>query len=206
VVIVNGGFQVNKQGRRFSNEYTGYSEHAIEVLHQEDKTAIEIFDERIYQSVLGFEDFNQCIEIGAVKKGDTIEGLAETFQLPAEELRKTLESYNKAAQGKGEDPMGRQNFQGPLRPPYYGVRVTGALFHTQGGLKINKKAQVLKPDCNPIPNLYAGGGVAVGVSGSGVKGYSSANGLLAATVLGKIAGEEAARSLRGGQKFGGGNA
>ena len=206
VVIVNGGFQVDKQGRRFSNEYTGYSEHAIEVLHQEDKIATEIFDERIYRSVLGFEDFNQCIEIGAVKRGDTIEGLAETFQLPAEELRKTLESYNKAAEGKGEDPMGRQNFQGPLRPPYYGVRVTGALFHTQGGLKINKKAQVLKPDCNPIPNLYAGGGVAVGVSGSGVKGYSSANGLLAATVLGKIAGEEAARFLRGGQKIGGGNA
>jgi len=36
----------------------------------------------------------------------------------------------------------------------------------------------------------------VGVSGSGVKGYSSANGLLTATVLGKIAGEEAAKSLK----------
>jgi fumarate reductase flavoprotein subunit len=36
----------------------------------------------------------------------------------------------------------------------------------------------------------------VGVSGSGVKGYSSANGLLAATVLGKIAGEEAAKILK----------
>jgi fumarate reductase flavoprotein subunit len=196
VVIVNGGFQVNKQGKRFSNEYTGYSDHAIEVLNQEDKIAIEIFDERIYQSVLGFEDFNQCIEIGAMKRGETIEELADLFQLPPEEVRKTLESYNRAAEGKGEDPLGRQNFEGPLRPPYYGVRVTGALFHTQGGLKVNEKAQVLKPDGSPILNLYAGGGVAVGVSGSGVKGYSSANGLLAATVLGKIAGEEAAKSLK----------
>jgi fumarate reductase flavoprotein subunit len=197
VVIVNGGFQVNKQGKRFSNEYTGYSEHAIEVLQQEDKVAIEIFDERIYQSVLGFEDFGQCVEMGAVKKGQTIEELAETFQLPPQELRKTLESYNRAAEGRGEDPMGRQNFQGPLKPPYYGVKVAGALFHTQGGLKINKKAQVLRPDGSVIPNLYAGGGVAVGVSGSNVKGYSSANGLLAATVLGKIAGEEAAASIKG---------
>lgn len=196
VVIVNGGFQVNKQGKRFSNEYTGYSDHAIEVLNQEDKIAIEIFDERIYQSVLGFEDFNQCIEMGAVKRAETIEELAEMFQLPPEELRKTLKFYNIAAEGKGEDPVGRQNFQGPLRPPYYGVRVTGALFHTQGGLKVNEKAQVLKPNGTPIPNLYAGGGVAVGVSGAGVKGYSSANGLLAATVLGKIAGEEAATSLK----------
>lgn len=196
VVIVNGGFQVNKQGKRFSNEYTGYSEHSIEVLKQEDKIAIEILDERIYQSVLGFEDFNQCIEIGAMKRGETIEELADLYQLPPKELRKTLESYNRAAEGKGEDPMGRQNFQGPLSPPYYGVKVTGALFHTQGGLKVDKKARVLKPDGTPIPNLYAGGGVAVGVSGSGVKGYSSANGLLAATVLGKIAGEEAAKPLQ----------
>jgi len=197
VVIVNGGFQVNKQGRRFSNEYTGYSEHAIEVLNQEDKVAIEIFDERIYRSVLGFEDFNQCIEMGAVKRGETIEEVAKIFQLPPEEVRKTLESYNRAAEGKDEDPMGRKNFQGPLTLPYYGVRVTGALFHTQGGLKINKKAQVLKEDGCPIPNLYAGGGVAVGISGSGVMGYSSGNGLLAATVLGKIAGEDAAASIKG---------
>lgn len=196
VVIVNGGFQVNKQGKRFSNEYTGYSEHAIEVLKQEDKIAIEIFDDRIYRSVLGFEDFDQCIKIGAVKRAETIEELAEMFQLPPEELRRTLEIYNLAAEGRIMDPLGRNYFKGPLKPPYYGVRVTGALFHTQGGLKVNKKAQVLRSDGSIIPNLYAGGGVAVGVSGSGVKGYCSGNGLLAATVLGKIAGDEAGNSIR----------
>jgi fumarate reductase flavoprotein subunit len=131
-----------------------------------------------------------------VKKGATIEEIADLFQLPPEELRKTLESYNRAAEGRAPDSTGRQNFQGPLNPPYYGVRVTGALFHTQGGLKVDKKAQVLGEDGSPIPNLHAGGGVAVGLSGSRVKGYSSANGLLAATVLGKIAGEEAAKSLK----------
>jgi len=200
VVVVNGAFQVNKQGRRFSNEYTGYSEYALEVLKQEDKVAIEIFDDRIYHSVLSFEDFNQCIEMGAVRKAETIEELAAKFQLPPDELRKTLESYNLAAEAKAQDPLGRETFQGPLKPPYYGVQVTGALFHTQGGLKVNKKAQVLRPDSSPIPNLYAGGGVAVGVSGSGVKGYSSANGLLAATVLGKIAGDEAGFSVRVGKR------
>ena len=195
VVIVNGAIQVNKQGKRFSNEFTGYSEHALDVLRQEDKMAVEIFDERIYQSVLGFEDFQQCIQMGAVKRAETIEALAGQFQIPGEEVRRTLEAYNRAAEGKGKDPMGRQNFQGPLKPPYYGVRVTGALFHTQGGLKIDQKAQVLREDGRVIPNLYAGGGVAVGVSGSSVKGYCSANGLLAATVLGKIAGDEAAKAL-----------
>jgi fumarate reductase flavoprotein subunit len=198
-VIANGGFQVNKSGNRFANEYTGYSEHATEVLGQEDKIAIEIFDERICKSVLGFEDFQQCIELGAVKKATSIEELAETFQIPAKSLRSTLETYNTAAEGKGTDPLGRKNFYGPLRSPYYGVRVTGALFHTQGGLKIDKMARVLRKDGNPIPNLYAGGGVVVGVSGSGVKGYMSGNGLLAATVLGKLAGEAAGLAIKAGE-------
>ena len=200
-VIVNGGFQVNIEGRRFSNEYTGYSEHAIEVLKQPEKVAIEIFDERIYHSVLVFEDFKQCIEIGAVKKAHTVEELAEMFRIPPLELRRTLELYNLAAEGKVKDQFGRSNFHGPLSPPYYGVKVTGALFHTQGGLKVNKKAQVLRPDGSVIPNLYAGGGVAVGVSGSGVKGYLSGNGLLAATVLGKIAGDHAGIAVREGKKY-----
>ncbi len=198
-VIANGGFQVNRSGRRFSNEYTGYSEHATHVLDQEEKTAIEIFDERIYRSVLGFEDFQQCIELGAVKKAGTIEELAVLFQVPSGALQKTLEIYNGAAEGKTSDPLGRKNFYGPLLAPYYGVRVTGALFHTQGGLKVAEDARVLRKDGSPVPNLYAGGGVAVGVSGSGVKGYMSGNGLLAATVLGKLAGESAALAIKTGE-------
>ncbi|MEM3580710.1 MAG: FAD-dependent oxidoreductase [Candidatus Bathyarchaeia archaeon] len=194
-VIVNGGFQVNIHGHRFSNEYKGYSEHALDVLSQEDGIAIEVFDERIFQSVLDFEDFRSCIEMGAIKKAETVDELAEKFKLPPEELRRTLEMFNSAAEGKIVDPFGRTNFNGPLRPPYYGVKVTGALFHTQGGLKVNKKAEVLRKDGSIIPNLYAGGGVAVGLSGSGPKGYLSGNGLLAATVLGRLAGDSAGEAV-----------
>jgi fumarate reductase flavoprotein subunit len=69
------------------------------------------------------------------------------------------------------------------------------LFHTQGGLKVNQLAQVIRTDGTPVPNLYAGGGTAAGFSGkNGPYGYLSANGLLAALVLGKIAGEKASKS------------
>ncbi|MFL5992102.1 MAG: FAD-binding protein, partial [Rubrobacteraceae bacterium] len=64
-----------------------------------------------------------------------------------------------------------------------------------GGLKVDSLARVLEPDGHHIPGLYAGGGTAVGVSGSGYRGYSSGNGLLAATVLGKIAGEAASSEV-----------
>ncbi|MDP6772729.1 MAG: FAD-binding protein, partial [Rhodospirillales bacterium] len=79
-----------------------------------------------------------------------------------------------------------------LEPPYYAVRVTGSLFHTQGGLVVDGKARVLKEGGTPLPNLFAGGGAACGISGPADWGYLSGNGLLTAVVLGRIAGEGAA--------------
>ena len=96
------------------------------------------------------------------------------------------------------DAFGREEFAGrPLEAPFYGIHVRGALFHTQGGLRVNGLARVLREEGSPIPGLYAGGGTAVGISGRGHEGYSSGNGLLAATVLGKIAGEAASAELTG---------
>ena len=84
-----------------------------------------------------------------------------------------------------------------LEPPFYGIHVRGALFHTQGGLKVYSRARVLRPDGSLVSGLYAGGGAAVGISGKAYKGYSSDNGLLAATVLGKVPGEAVAEELAG---------
>jgi len=44
----------------------------------------------------------------------------------------------------------------------------------------------------PLPNVFAGGGAARGVSGAHVWGYLSGNGLLSAVALGAIAGRRAA--------------
>jgi hypothetical protein len=79
--------------------------------------------------------------------------------------------------------------------------VRGALFHTQGVLKVNAKARVLRPGGSPIPGLYAGSGTKMGISGKGYEGYSSGNGLLAVTVLGKIAGAAAEPSGRGASEY-----
>ena len=195
-VISLGGYQVNIHGRRFVNEYHGYSDHALDVLSQDDGVAVEVFDRRIYEKVFNYEDFQKCLEVGAVREFKNIRELAHAFNLPLNEMEATHEAFQSAARGDSKDPLGRKNFGGPLVPPLYGAKITGALFHTQGGLKVNKKAQVVKEDGTLIPNLYAGGGTAAGFSGkSGPYGYLSANGLLAALVLGKIAGEEATRAV-----------
>jgi len=80
-----------------------------------------------------------------------------------------------------------------LAAPYCAIKVTGALFHTQGGVAIDSQARVLDLKGTPFPNLFAAGGAAAGVSGSQASGYLSGNGLLTATVFGRIAGINAAK-------------
>ena len=108
--------------------------------------------------------------------------LAQILACDAEPLRKTLASM----QPGQTDAFGR-SFRRSLRAPYHAVKVTGALFHTQGGLDIDDQCRVLKTDGTPFPNLYAAGGAARGVSGNAVWGYLSGNGLLSALGGGWVA-------------------
>jgi fumarate reductase flavoprotein subunit len=68
------------------------------------------------------------------------------------------------------------------------------LFHTQGGVVIDTQAHALRPDGTRMPNLFAGGGAARGMSGPSRWGYFSGGGLLTAVTLGRLAGTNAARS------------
>jgi fumarate reductase flavoprotein subunit len=193
-LMMEGGFQVNLEGRRFSNEHRGYSEQAVDVLRQPGGIAIDIFDERLHALGLDFEDYRSAVAAGAVHRAKTVEALAELFKIPAGALAGTLAETHEMATGKRIDPFGRDFSKKPaLAAPFYGVRVTGALFHTQGGLEIDADARVLRRDGTPLPNLLAGGGASRGLSGPECDGYFSGGGLLAAVTLGKIAGETAAR-------------
>ena len=97
-----------------------------------------------------------------------------------------MEEYKK---GIKLDTWGR-DFIGShqLTPPYYGIKVTGAIYHTQGGLVVNDKAQVRRKQGGVLPNLFAGGGAARGMSGPTCSGYMPAAGLCMAMTLGRIAG------------------
>ncbi len=194
-LIMEGGFQVNSAGQRFGNESQGYSEHALKVLSQEGGFAWDIYDERLHRLGLTFEDYLQALDAGAIESSITIAGLAEKLGLPPNTLEKTLKAYNRIAAGEFQDLFGRKDCQS-LQPPFYGVKVTGALFHTQGGLVVDRHARVLSSDGGVIPNLYAGGGVAAGLSGHGAGGYFSGNGLLTALGYGMLAGHHAGQSIQ----------
>lgn len=187
-VITLGGIQVNQNAERFADEMQGYSEHAQEVLRQPGKVAWDIYDARCEEPALAFQDYKELVAMGGVRQAGSVAELAAVTGLPQAALERTLRGVEACVRGEAADEYGR-DFTGstPLAPPYRAAKVTGALFHTQGGLAIDSSARVLKADGQPLPNLYAGGGAARGFCGPAAFGYLSGNGLLSAVVLGRIA-------------------
>lgn len=184
-VIMEGGIQVNTNGQRFWNEAQGYSEAARAVLAQPGGVAWAVFDARIAAIARQFEDFKQAEASGAVRMAEDVAALAEATGLPQANLCATL---SEIPQGQ-TDRYGRRFGETRLTPPYAAVKVTGALFHTQGGIAVDPPTARARLSAGGLmENLHATGGAACGVSGTGDSGYLSGNGLLSAVTLGWIAG------------------
>lgn len=195
-LMMEGGIQVNDEGKRFSNEHQGYSEQARAVLSQPGRIAWNIYDERLHLLGREFDDYLQAEKAGAIVTAPDLVKLAEELGIPADALATTVDQVTDYVRGQA-DPYGRNFATKPaLQSPYYAVKVTGALFHTQGGIVVDDNARAIKVDGRPFPNLFAGGGAACGVSGSSDRGYLSGNGLLTAVVLGRLAGASAAQQVR----------
>ena len=196
-LLMQGGFQVNAQGKRFSNEVRGYSEQAVDTIAQPGRFAWNIYDEIREQPILGFTDYKEVAGLGGIKKAPTIRALAEMIGVPVDALEATVAEVNEMCAARRKDEFGR-DFAGkqPLLAPFCAVKVTGALFHTQGGVVIDTDTQVLRPDRSKFPNLFAGGGAARGMSGPSRWGYFSGGGLLSAVTMGRTAGTNAAQVAR----------
>lgn len=195
-LMIEGGFLVNIEGRRFTHELDNISGMCVPVLEQPQGIAWVIFDEQRHRTCVAHSvEQRQLVEVGAIKRGNSWAELEQACGLPTGSLARENAELD-AARADGAQDRFKRSFNGlaPLAPPYCAVRVTGALFHTQGGLEIDSSARVVRADGSPLPNLYAGGGAARSISGRRVTGYLPAVGLCMAITLGAVAGEAAARS------------
>ena len=194
--IMQGGIQVNGDGRRFCDETHGYSEQAAEVLRQPGGFVWTVFDARIATVARQFDDFQKAERAGAILTANAIEELAGAMRVPAAAFAAEWNEVENLKMANGQDRHGRKfSAEHACKPPFHAVKVTGALFHTQGGLAIDAKGRVKRKDGTGFPNLFAAGGAATGVSGSTAAGYLSGNGLLTATVLGRLTGETVAEQI-----------
>ena len=189
-LMMEGGVQINRRGERFHDETQGYSEAAVHVLAQPGGIAWNVLDDAVLDFAQGFPDFRDAQRAGAVRRCDDVDALAALIGCPSDTLARTLDSV-----APGLDPVTGRRFGRALGRPLHAIRVTGALFHTQGGLSIDPLCRVLRTDASVFPNLLAAGGAARGVSGNAVWGYLSGNGLLSAVAGAHIAAQTATAIL-----------
>jgi len=177
-LMMDGGVQVNARGERFHDETQGYSEAAVHVLAQPGGVAWNVFDDQGLALGRSFPDFVDAQAAGAVRHAADAPALAALIGCDVQALVATLATARR-----------------PLGSPLHAIKVTGALFHTQGGIDVDAGCRALLADGSPHPNLLAAGGAARGVSGNAVWGYLSGNGLLSAAAGGFIAARSAASML-----------
>jgi fumarate reductase flavoprotein subunit len=190
--VMHGAVLVDRHGRRFGDETTGYSEYASEVIRHADGAAWIVLDQRIDELCRPFQDYLDTRDSGAVRWADDQRSLAAAVGVDADGLAETLTECALVARGDQPDRFGRRSWEAPLEPPFAAIAVRPALFHTQGGLVVDGGARVLHESGAPIPGLYAAGGAAAGISGHGAGGYLAGNGLLPALGLAYLAAESVA--------------
>ena len=125
--------------------------------------------------------------------GQTVEEAAKKAGLPEAAVAKTVKAYNEAvAAGKGSTLTPTNTLPKARtveKAPFYIVPFQGGMTATFGGPLINVKAEIQNLDGTSIPGLYAAGNSAGGIF---FHNYAGGAQLGAATVFGRIAGNEIA--------------
>lgn len=192
----NGAIFINEQGKRFCNEYGGYSELTPHILAQTNHLCYMTFTDIQAEKCANFQTWD---EAGIVFKGNTVEELAAAIGVDAAVMAKTVNAYKEGIE-KGEDVFNRTKLPANFDGPYYALKITGEIRHTQGGIATDVAAHPLRADGSVIQGLYAAGGCTEGFSSGDGAAYMSGNGLLQAMIFGKIAGIHAATETRGDVK------
>jgi 3-oxosteroid 1-dehydrogenase len=213
-----GSIIVNGAGRRYMNEALPYVE-ATHEMYKGQATGVShvpswlVLDQR-YRNRYLFAGLGprqpfpgRWFKEGVVKKGATIEELAERIEVPADALRETVERFNGFARTgvdedfhRGESAYDKYYSDPTVKPnpslhtidqaPFYAVKIVPGDLGTKGGLVTDEHARVLRPDGSAIPGLYAAGNVSAAVMGNTYAGPGATIG--PAIVFGYLAAEDLA--------------
>jgi tricarballylate dehydrogenase len=202
------GLIVNVKGERFVDEgadfrnYT-YARYGREVLFQPQRAAFQLFDAKVSHLLRDEYRIPQVTRASAGSIGE----LADALGIDRSGLERTVAQFNAAVaegqfdptikDGKGtrgiEPP--KSNWALPLdTPPFEGYAVTCGITFTFGGLRINRRCEVIDTTGESIPGLYAAGEL---VGGLFYFNYAGGSGLMAGATFGRLAGASAAAFVRG---------
>lgn len=173
----SGAFLVSDQGVRFFNEQ-GNSYDLVKSMDNNahtylvlDQASFDAFNKGMMSSnIYTQEDVDKWVAANGstdpcMAKGETLEELAKTLNIPEGALTAATEKYNEGAT-KGADEFGRKDPKAlSAEGPYYVVELWTRYYATLGGLHINDKMQVLNTDQAAVEGLYAAGEVVGGLEG-----------------------------------------
>ena len=184
----NGAVLINTQGKRFCDELGTRDVVSAAILKQPTGHAFMFFDEDVRKSLKAIEGYIK--KPGMVIQGKTLDEVAKNMGVPADALKATMAQYAKDQKAGKDSCCGRTKMERPLnKPGYYAIRITPAVHHTMGGVKINTKAEVLDTKGKVIPGYFAAGEVTGGVHGGNRLGGNAQADII---VFGRIAGQGAA--------------
>ncbi|WP_124067128.1 flavocytochrome c [Clostridium sp. E02] len=186
---------VNKEGKRFINEFSGRDVLTKAAIDQGGLFYL-IADDEIKKTAANTsqEKIDRQVEAGTLFRADTIEELAVKVGMEPKTLRETIDKYNSYVD-EGFDPeFHKDTFSLKVeKAPFYATPRKPAVHHTMGGLKIDTKARVLDEKGQPIKNLYAAGEVAGGIHAGNRLG---GNALTDIFTFGRIAGKTAVDEIK----------
>lgn len=188
-------------------------DEAMETAKGRTPDAVGVDMDRLYNDYQA--EIDREVEWGSIKKGNTLEELADELGVSRETLRASVAEHNAHLNDPkdfgpppgGDDDDDEGGMFGPMEMPdptpiaegpFYALFVK--LFHENavGGMATDEKVRVLK-NGQPIPGLYAAGDNIRGIMLPGAVGVqyieSVLSALTAAFCGGYLAGEEAVRYL-----------
>lgn len=203
------GIVVNTAGKRFINEGLNfrnyiYSQMGAEILKQPGARGWQIFDAEA--TPLLPQEYR--VRHATRYQGDTIEELvAKLDGVDKQQLLQTIREFNAAVtrdvpfnpaalDGRRTNGLAidKTNWAMPIeKGPFVAYEVGCGITCTYGGLAITPQAEVVSEEGPVMPGLYATGEM---VGGLYYGKYPGGAGLMAGSVFGRIAGQEAARSTK----------
>ena len=197
-----GAVLVNKQGERFADEAKPM---IFELAYQPEGAAYILFDGAVAEQFSKWPHYISTAPGIAfaylkdyeknrpdlVHKADTLQALGPLIGADGARLAAAVDKYNTGS-GSEEGVPPRGTRPALARGPFYALGpVKNYVNYTDGGLAVNMKLQVLGPDDQPIPGLFAAG--STGQSGLLLKGHGHHLGW--AFTSGRIAGRNAAQGV-----------
>lgn len=197
VMGVGSSLFINKEGKRFVREDGRRDEMSKGIIAQTDGIMYMLqsadgIPEPDTKKALGGQLLSYYLEnnIAGYVSADTLEELAVKINVPAEELKKTVDDYNGYVDSDKADPFGRVSYGTKLLTgPYYAYPRKPAVHHTMGGVRIDEQTRAISSDGSIIEGLYCAGEITGVVHGANRLG---GNAIVDFLVFGKIAGENAA--------------